>query len=43
VVTEQQTVMVPVSRQEVRVVREPISPGDSVDDVTIGEAARTRY
>jgi uncharacterized protein (TIGR02271 family) len=39
VVTEQQTVTVPVSREEVRVVREPIAPGDSVGDVTIGEAA----
>jgi uncharacterized protein (TIGR02271 family) len=39
VVTEQQTVTVPVSREEVRVVREPIAPGDSVDDVAIGEAA----
>jgi uncharacterized protein (TIGR02271 family) len=39
VVTEQQTVTVPVSREEVRVVREPIAPVDAVDDVTIGEAA----
>ena len=38
VVTEQQNVTVPVSREEVRVVREPIAPGDSVD-ATIGEAA----
>jgi uncharacterized protein (TIGR02271 family) len=38
VVTEQQTVTVPVTREEVRVVREPIAPGDSVD-ATIGEAA----
>jgi uncharacterized protein (TIGR02271 family) len=37
VVTEQQTVTVPVTREEVRVVREPINPGDSVD-TTIGEA-----
>jgi uncharacterized protein (TIGR02271 family) len=39
VVTEQQTVTVPVTREEVRVVREPVAPGDAVDDVTIGEAA----
>ena len=39
VVTEQQSVTVPVTREEVRVVREPIAPGDTVDDVTIGEAA----
>jgi len=38
VVTEEQTVTVPVTHEEVRVVREPLSPGDSVDDVTIGEA-----
>ena len=38
VVTEQQTVTVPVTREEVRVVREPIAPGDAVD-ATIGEAA----
>ncbi|MEP6560671.1 MAG: PRC and DUF2382 domain-containing protein [Nakamurella sp.] len=38
VVTEQQTVTVPVSREEVRLVREPIAPGDTVD-ATIGEAA----
>ncbi len=38
VVTEQQTVTVPVSREEVRVVREPVAPGDSVD-ASIGEAA----
>ena len=38
VVTEQQNVTVPVTREEVRVVREPIAPGDSVD-ATIGEAA----
>ena len=38
VVTEQQTVTIPVSREEVRVVREPIAPGDTVD-ATIGEAA----
>ena len=38
VVTEQQTVTIPVSREEVRLVREPIAPGDSVD-ATIGEAA----
>ena len=39
VVTEQQTVTVPVTREEVRVVREPVAPGDTVDDVSIGEAA----
>lgn len=39
VVTEQQTVTVPVTREEVRVVREPVAPGDTIDDVTIGEAA----
>ena len=39
VVTEQQTVTVPVTREEVRVVREPVAAGDPVDDVTIGEAA----
>jgi uncharacterized protein (TIGR02271 family) len=38
VVTEQQTVTIPVSREEVRLVREPIAPGDAVD-ATIGEAA----
>jgi uncharacterized protein (TIGR02271 family) len=38
VVTEQQTVTVPVTREEVRVVREPIAPGDMAD-ATIGEAA----
>jgi len=37
VVTEQQTVTVPVSHDEVRVVREPMQPGDSVDGSTIGE------
>jgi len=37
VVTEQQTVTVPVSHDEVRVVREPLQPGDSVDGATIGE------
>jgi uncharacterized protein (TIGR02271 family) len=37
VVTEQQTVTVPVTREEVRVVREPIKPGDTMD-ATIGEA-----
>jgi uncharacterized protein (TIGR02271 family) len=37
VVTEQQTVNVPVSHDEVRVVREPLTPGDSVDGATIGE------
>jgi len=38
VVTEQQTVTVPVTREEVRLVREPIEAGDTVD-ATIGEAA----
>ena len=38
VVTEQQTVTIPVTREEVRLVREPIAPGDTVD-ATIGEAA----
>jgi len=38
VVTEQQTVTVPVTREEVRVVREPIAPGEAVD-ATIGDAA----
>lgn len=38
VVTENQTVTVPVTREEVRVVREPIADGDTVD-ATIGEAA----
>jgi uncharacterized protein (TIGR02271 family) len=37
VVTEQQTVNVPVSHDEVRVVREPMTPGDYVDGATIGE------
>jgi uncharacterized protein (TIGR02271 family) len=39
VVTEQQTVNVPVSHEEVRVVREPLAPGESVDGATIGEDA----
>jgi uncharacterized protein (TIGR02271 family) len=39
VVTEQQSDTVPVTREEVRVVREPVAPGDTVDDVSIGEAA----
>jgi uncharacterized protein (TIGR02271 family) len=38
VVTEQQTVTIPVTREEVRLVREPIAPGETVD-ATIGEAA----
>jgi uncharacterized protein (TIGR02271 family) len=38
VVTENQTATVPVTRQEAHVVREPMSPGDPVDDATIGEA-----
>lgn len=37
VVTEQQTVTVPVSHDEVKVVREPLQPGDSRDGATIGE------
>ncbi|MET3808271.1 uncharacterized protein (TIGR02271 family) [Nakamurella sp. UYEF19] len=39
VVTEQQTVNVPVSHDEVRVIREPLQAGDSVDGATIGEDA----
>ncbi len=39
VVTEQQTVTVPVSHEEVHVVREAIQPGDSVEGATIGEDA----
>ena len=37
VVTEQQTVTVPVSHDEVQIVREPLQPGDSLDGATIGE------
>ncbi len=37
VVTEQQTVTVPVSHDEVHIVREPLQPGDSLDGATIGE------
>ncbi len=37
VVTEQQTVNVPVSHDEVHVVREPLQPGDNVDGATIGD------
>ena len=37
VVTEQQTVTVPVSHDEVRIVREPLQPGEFTDEVTIGE------
>jgi len=37
VVTEQQTVTVPVSHDEARIVREALQPGDSVDGATIGE------
>jgi len=37
VVTEQQSVTVPVSHEEVKVVREPLQPGDSLDGATIGE------
>ncbi|GAA2017866.1 PRC and DUF2382 domain-containing protein [Nakamurella flavida] len=39
VVTEEQTVTVPVSHEEVRIVREPIQPGDSLDGATIGDDA----
>ena len=39
VVTEQQTVTVPVTHDEVTVVREPLQPGDVVDGATIGEDA----
>ena len=37
VVTEQQTVTVPVTHEEVHVIREPLQPGESVDGATIGE------
>ncbi len=37
VVTEQQSVTVPVSHEEVQIVREPLRPGDSLDGATIGE------
>ena len=37
VVTEQQTVTVPVTHEEVQVIREPLQPGESVDGATIGE------
>ena len=37
VVTEQQTVTVPVTHDEVQVIREPLQPGESVDGATIGE------
>jgi uncharacterized protein (TIGR02271 family) len=37
VVTEQQTVTVPVSHEEVRVVREPIAAGDDLTGVQIGD------
>ncbi|MBM9467091.1 PRC and DUF2382 domain-containing protein [Nakamurella leprariae] len=39
VVTEQETVTVPVSHEEVRVIRETLAPGDAVDGSTIGEAS----
>ena len=39
VVTEEQTVTVPVSHEEVRLVREPLEPGEAVGDATIEEAA----
>ena len=37
VVTEQQTVTVPVSHDEVKIVREPLQPGESTGGATIGE------
>jgi len=37
VVTEQQSVTVPVSHDEARIVREPLQPGDSLDGATIGD------
>ena len=37
VVTEQQTVTVPVSHDEVRIVREPLQPGEFTSEATIGE------
>jgi uncharacterized protein (TIGR02271 family) len=37
VVTEQQTVTVPVSHDEVRIVREPLQPGEFTGEATIGE------
>jgi uncharacterized protein (TIGR02271 family) len=39
VVTEQQTVTVPVTREEVRLVREPITGEENLGDVEIGDAA----
>jgi uncharacterized protein (TIGR02271 family) len=39
VVTEDQSVTVPVRHEEVRMVREPMGPGDSLEDATIGEEA----
>ena len=39
VVTEQQSVTVPVTHDEVQVVREPLQPGESVDGATIGEGS----
>jgi uncharacterized protein (TIGR02271 family) len=39
VVTENQTVTVPISHEEVRVVREPIGPRDTVEDADIGDEA----
>lgn len=39
VVTEDQTVTVPVTREEVRVVREPITGEENLGDVEIGDAA----
>ncbi|MFG2004202.1 DUF2382 domain-containing protein [Spirillospora sp. NPDC048911] len=40
VVTEEQQVSVPVSHEEVRVVREPVTPGDRQGDAHIGEEER---
>ena len=37
VVTEQQTVTVPVSHDEARIVREPLQPGEFTGEATIGE------
>jgi uncharacterized protein (TIGR02271 family) len=38
VVTEEQTVTVPVTREEVRVEREPITAGETAGDVEIADA-----
>ena len=37
VVTEQQTVTVPVTREEVRLEREPIAPDEAVGDIEIAD------